>query len=67
MFKAGVAETPTQLRYTSSSDVGNMSIPVYVESDGDDWFSFKIRNTTDGDDPTIRRFSAIITTVHLNL
>lgn len=65
VFKNGVLEEPSQLRYTSTSDVGNMSCPVYVMSDGDDWFSFKIRNTTDADDPTIRRFSVIVRTEHL--
>lgn len=65
VFKNNVLEEPSQLRYTSTSDVGNMSCPVYVYSDGNDWISFRIRNTTDADDPTIRRFSAIITTQHL--
>lgn len=65
VFKNGTLEEPSQLRYTSTSDVGNMSCPVYVQSDGDDWFSFKIRNTTDNDDPTIRRFSVIVSTEHL--
>jgi hypothetical protein len=67
VFKSGSLELPSQLRTTNTSDVGEMGIPVYIESDGDDWFSFRIRNTTDGDDPTIKRFSAIITAVHLNL
>lgn len=65
VFKNAVLEEPSQLRYTSTSDVGNISIPVYVYSDGDDWVSFKIRNTTDSDDPTIKRFSAVISTMHL--
>ena len=66
IFKNNTLEEPSQLRYTSTADVGNMSCPVYVSSDGDDWISFRIRNTTDGDDPTIKRFSAIISTIHLS-
>lgn len=65
--KNGTPENPTQLRYTSNADIGNASCPVYLYSDGNDWISFNIRNTTDGDDPTIKRFSAIITTMHLEL
>ena len=65
VFKNNVLEEPSQLRFTSTADVGNMSCPVYVNSDGDDWVSFRIRNTTDNDDPTIKRFSAIISTIHL--
>jgi len=63
--KNGAIEEPTQMRYTSTADVGNANCPVYVQSDGNDWISFKIRNTTDGDDPTILRFSGIVTTQHL--
>lgn len=65
VFKNGTLEDPSQLRYTSTADVGNMSMPVYISSDGDDWFSFKIRNTSDNDDPTIKRISVIISTIHL--
>lgn len=67
VFKNNILQEPSQLRYTSTSDVGNMSCPVYVNSDGNDWFTFKIRNTTDNDDPTIKRTSIIISTIHLNL
>lgn len=65
IFKNGALEDPSQLRYTSSSDVGNANCPVSVSSDGNDWISFKIRNTVDNDDPTIKRFSGIISTIHL--
>jgi hypothetical protein len=67
LFKNAVLESPSQLRYTSSSDVGNMTCLVYVTSDGDDWISWKIRNTTDNDDPTVKRLSIVLTTVHLEL
>jgi hypothetical protein len=65
VFKAGILEDPSQLRYTSTTDVGNATINTTIESDGDDWISFKIRNTTDGDDPTIQRFSANIKAIQL--
>lgn len=64
VFKNGALEQPSQLIYTSSSDVGNANCPVYVSSDGNDWISFKIRNTTDNDDPVIKRFSGIISIIH---
>lgn len=67
LFKNSVLEEPSQLRYTGTTDVGNMSAPVYVYSDGNDWISFKIRNTTDGDDPTIKRISIVFTPMHLDL
>jgi len=64
-FKNGVIEIPRQQRYTSSSDVGNGSAPTTFYCDGDDWISFRIRNTTDNDDPTIKYFSAVITPIYL--
>jgi hypothetical protein len=67
VFKNNALEEPSQLRYTSSGDVGNMSMPVYISSDGDDWVSFRVRNTTDNDDPTFKRISIIVSTIHLNL
>jgi len=67
VFKGGTLEEPSQLRYTGTSDVGNMSCPVYVSVTAGQWISFRIRNTTDNDDPTIKRFSAIIKTEHLTL
>lgn len=64
-FKNGALDLPSKKRYTGTPDVGDVTVPIEVYSDGNDWFSFKIRNTTDNDDPTIKSISIIISTVHL--
>jgi hypothetical protein len=67
VFKGGTLEEPAQPRYTGTSDVGNVTCPVYISVTAGQWISFRIRNTTDSDDPTIKSFSAIISPIHLAL
>lgn len=65
VFKNGVMELPDQSRYTSNNDTGNASCEVDFSCDGDDWISFKIRNITDTDVPTIKHIYIKIMTNYL--
>lgn len=65
LMKNGAPEEPSQTPYTGNSTRLVCALPVYFDSDGNDWFAVKIRNTSDNDDPTIHKASFIITTVHL--
>ena len=65
VYKNSVIESITMSRSTSQTDVGNMSLPVYIENlvAGDD-LSFYIRNTGDNDDPTLVSSSVVVYMLH---
>ncbi len=64
-FKNAVMVEVSMQRSTSQTDVGNMSLPVYIEEleSGDD-ITFKIRNTASNDDATLISCSWIIWRLH---
>jgi hypothetical protein len=62
VFRGGTLEEPSQMEYTGTSNIGNASCSVQISATALEWISFKIRNITDNDDPTIKRFSANILT-----
>ena len=66
VFKNGAKTEVTVDRTTSQTDVGNVSVPVYlddlVEGDG---LTFKIRNVVSNDDPTFVSCSWVILRIHI--
>ena len=64
-FKNTVMVEVSMQRSTSQTDVGNMSLPVYLEEleSGDD-ITFKIRNTASNDDATLISCSWIVWRLH---
>ena len=66
IFKNGAKTTVTIDRTTSQVDVGNVSVPVYLDDlvAGDD-LTFKIRNVASNDDPTFVSCSWVIVRIHI--
>lgn len=65
VFKNGVLASPKMERSTSQTDIGNVSLPFYIESlvAGDD-LSLQIANIANSDDPTIVACSWITWLLH---
>lgn len=65
LFENGVIASPKMERSTSQTDVGNISLPYYVQDlvAGDD-LSLRITNTNSGDDPTMVSCSWVIWRLH---
>jgi hypothetical protein len=65
LFENGVLASPKMERSTSQTDIGNVSLPFYVEGlvAGDD-LSLRITNTASSDDPTMVSGSWVIWRLH---
>lgn len=67
IFKNSVLEEPSQFNKTITTDEKQLVVETEVTSDGNDWVTFKVRNTTDNDDITIRKIAVKIVTNHLTI
>ena len=66
IFKNGSIATPKMERSTSQTDVGNVSLPVYIENlVSGDKLTFEMRNTASDDDATVISCSWWIELAHL--
>ena len=63
-FKNNVLVPYPASRYTSNNDTGNVIIHCYTEAEDGDYFSLRIMNITDNDDPVIKSLSATIICLH---
>ena len=65
IFKNGSLESPKLVRSTSSTDIGNVSLPFYLNSlEANDYVSLRYRNTANNNDATLIACSWVVYLLH---